>query len=51
MTVKSGAYPVTETFALSANDSGTEQSPIVYRAESKGTVVLYGGARITDFCP
>lgn len=51
VTVKSGEYKVTDTLALTAEDSGTAASPVVYRAEKKGTAVLYGGTRLTGFKP
>jgi hypothetical protein len=44
-----GEYPVTKTGELTDADSGTEKAPIVYRAERKGSVVLYGGRRLTRF--
>ena len=44
-----GEYPVKRTIELTAADSGTETAPIVYRAEQKGTAVLYGGARLSGF--
>jgi hypothetical protein len=46
-----GEYPGKRTLELTAADSGTEQSPIVYRAEQKGTAVLYGGARLSGWTP
>lgn len=51
VTIKAGEYKVTESLALTAEDSGTEQSPIVYRAETKDSVVFYGGTRIDGFTP
>ncbi|MFZ2657268.1 MAG: right-handed parallel beta-helix repeat-containing protein [Victivallales bacterium] len=51
VTLKSGEYTVTETLALTAEDSGTAASPIVYRAEKKGSAVLYGGRRLSGFIP
>jgi hypothetical protein len=49
VTIKPGEYAVTEPVAFSAEDSGTEQCPIVYRAETRGTAVFYGGARLKGF--
>jgi hypothetical protein len=49
--IKPGEYPLTDTFALTADDSGTETAPVVYRAEQKGTVVFQGGVRIRGFIP
>jgi hypothetical protein len=51
VTLKAGAYPISKTLALGAEDSGTEKTPIVWRAEKPGTAVLYGGARIKGFKP
>jgi hypothetical protein len=49
--VQPGEYPVAGTFELSAEDSGTEQGPVVYRAVEPGQAVFYGGRRITGFQP
>lgn len=49
ITIQPGEVQVTEPFVLTAEDSGTETSPIVYRAEEPGTAVLYGGARLHGF--
>ncbi len=49
--VKPGEYLARNTLALGAGDSGTKDSPIVYRAEKQGTATLYGGARLSDFTP
>ncbi len=46
--IATGEYRVTETLALSAEDSGTDEGPVVYRADG-GPVVLYGGARLDGF--
>lgn len=46
-----GEYTVTEALELTAEDSGTEQTPIVYRAEEKGKAVFYGGKHLTGFTP
>jgi len=46
-----GEYPVARTFELTAADSGTEAAPIVYRADKKGSAVLYGGRRLDRFIP
>ena len=42
-------YPAQGTFELSAADSGSEAAPVVYRAEKKGSAVLYGGKRLGGF--
>jgi len=44
-----GVYTVTRTFELTAADSGTAESPVVYRADRPGTAVLYGGKRLSGF--
>jgi len=44
-----GEYRVKGTFELANEDSGTETAPIVYRADQKGTAVLYGGARLSGW--
>jgi len=46
-----GEYPMKGTFELTGADSGTAKSPIIYRADKKGTAVLYGGARLSGFTP
>ena len=46
-----GEYRVKSTFELTADDSGTDKAPVVYRADKKGTAVLYGGTRLTGFAP
>jgi hypothetical protein len=49
VTLRPGVHAVAGTFALGAEDSGMPGAPVVYRAETKGTAVLYGGARLTGF--
>jgi len=49
--VRPGEYPMDETLALTAEDSGTPTAPVVYRAETLGGAVLYGGARLSGFVP
>jgi hypothetical protein len=49
--VQPGEYPVTGTFELSAEDSGTQQGPVVYRAVEPAKAVFYGGRRIAGFQP
>ncbi|MCX7012796.1 MAG: hypothetical protein NTW86_09610, partial [Candidatus Sumerlaeota bacterium] len=46
-----GEYPMTKTFELGEADSGTAKWPIVYRADQKGSAVLYGGTRLSGFEP
>ncbi len=47
--IRGGDYRVRQTFRLSAEDSGTEQGPIVYRAEGRGTPRFTGGVAIRQF--
>lgn len=47
--LKPGEYPVRETLILSEADSGSDASPIVYKAERMGSVTLYGGRRLSGF--
>ncbi len=44
-----GEYAVKATFELGAGDSGTEAAPIVYRADTPGAAVFYGGKRLRGF--
>ena len=46
-----GEYNVTKALELTAADSGSQSSPIVYRADKLGTAVLYGGKRLGGFTP
>ncbi|MEK6794442.1 MAG: LamG-like jellyroll fold domain-containing protein [Spirochaetota bacterium] len=48
--LKGGEYKINDTLALTAED-GSEKFPTVYKAEKKGTAVLYGGARLSGFKP
>jgi hypothetical protein len=49
--VRGGEYYLTETFALSAADSGAAEGPIVYRAYRDEKPILVGGAQVTGFAP
>ena len=49
--VRGGTYPLQKTFALSAEDSGTADAPIEYRAYGDEEPVLLGGRPITGFRP
>jgi Concanavalin A-like lectin/glucanases superfamily/Right handed beta helix region len=49
--VRPGAYPITAPLKLTAQDSGTERGPVVYRAVQPGKSVFYGGARLRGFQP
>ena len=39
----SGVYRLDKPFELGANDGGTDEAPVVYRAATPGTVQLHGG--------
>jgi parallel beta-helix repeat protein len=41
-----GVYRLREPFLLDAQDSGTAEAPIVYRAERCGTAIVSGGAEL-----
>ena len=49
--VHGGTYPVQRTWTLTAEDSGTEGSPIVYQAAPGETPVFTGGVRVTGWRP
>ena len=49
--VGGGVYERSRTFELDEEDSGTEQSPIVYRAQPGTEVRLIGGKRLRGFQP
>lgn len=51
--VHGGLYLLDQTFALTGADSGTADSPVVYRAVAGETPRIFGGERIasTDFKP
>ncbi len=49
--LRGGFYPLEKSFVLSKEDSGTEKSPVVYRAYRREEVRLSGGKEITDFKP
>ena len=49
--VRGGNYKVAGTFKLEAEDSGSEKSPIVYRAFKGEKPVFSGAVRVTDFKP
>ena len=48
-----GDYLLENSFALTAEDSGTADAPITYRAQQPGTVRLIGGKKLllSDFVP
>ena len=47
--LRGGIYRVEKTFNLSAEDSGSEDSPVVWRSETGEKVVLTGGVFLNDF--
>lgn len=47
--IRGGTYHRTDTFTLTADDGGTKESPIVYRAYTGETVVITGGRELTGF--
>ena len=50
--LQGGVYPrLKESFTLAAEDSGTAEAPIVYRAADGEQAVLRGGRTITGFAP
>ncbi len=49
--LRGGSYPLERSFILSKEDSGTEKSPVVYRAYRREEVRLIGGTEITGFKP
>ncbi len=49
--VRGGRYDLAETLRLEAEDSGTSQAPVVFRAYGKETPLLSGGRTITDWQP
>jgi hypothetical protein len=49
--VATGTYPLAETLVLDSQDSGTAQTPIVYRAADGAKPVFTGGRSITGFTP
>ncbi len=46
-----GLYPRDHTFQLTAEDSGTSNSPIIYSADSSGPVRFVGGKEVTGWKP
>ncbi|HEX2999546.1 MAG TPA: LamG domain-containing protein, partial [Armatimonadota bacterium] len=44
-----GEYRVTAPLELTAQDSGTKQAPVVYRAVQPGKSIFYGGTRLKGF--
>ena len=44
--VADGIYYLPETLVFTPADSGSEQSPVVYKADNEGGVVLFGGSQL-----
>jgi len=51
VTLRNGEYRRTQTFQLAAEDSGTSELPVVYRAAPGETARLTGGVRLSGFQP
>ena len=49
--IRAGLYPLSQTFSLGVQDSGTASAPIVYRAFPEEQVRLLGGYQVTHFTP
>ena len=47
--IRGGVYELARPLELSAQDSGTEGAPIVYRARPGEEVRLVGGVQVKDF--
>lgn len=47
--IQSGVYPITHPFSLTEKDSGTKQSPIVFRGNMADRPILCGGKVVTNF--
>lgn len=46
-----GVYELSAPFVLTAEDSGAESAPVVYRAARRGMAILSGGIRLTGWRP
>lgn len=49
--VRGGCFALSQTFELSAEDGGTAEAPVVYRAETGERPLLSGARRVTGFEP
>jgi hypothetical protein len=49
--VRGGVYEIASTFTLGAEDSGTADSPVIYRAYQNEKPVLVGARKVTGFQP
>ena len=46
ITLADGSYYLADTLVFTAEDSGTEKYPVVYRAENEGKAVISGGLKL-----
>jgi hypothetical protein len=49
--VRGGAYELTSSFKLTAEDAGTKDAPIVWRAQPGEKAILTGARQVTGFVP
>lgn len=49
--LKNGTYLASQPLALTAEDSGKDGAPVVWKAAEPGKVVIYGGFHLTGFTP
>jgi len=49
--IREGDYPISKTFMLKNDDSGTEQAPIIWRAYPNENVRFMAGKVVADFQP
>ncbi|MEN8230110.1 MAG: right-handed parallel beta-helix repeat-containing protein [Bacteroidota bacterium] len=49
--IRGGIYPISETFQLTSEDSGTKNAPVTWRAYRKEKVCFTGGKALTGFEP
>lgn len=49
--LRGGVYPLTTTFQLTSEDSGTKESPVVYRAYGNEEVRITGGKEVKGWKP
>ncbi|MBN2294437.1 MAG: right-handed parallel beta-helix repeat-containing protein [Pirellulales bacterium] len=49
--IRGGMYPLAKTLQLDEQDSGTAESPVIYRAADGEKVQVIGGRPITGFTP
>jgi hypothetical protein len=47
--IRGGAYPFADSFTLTAEDSGTKDAPVVWRAFPGETAQIVGGREVTGF--